>query len=454
MKKMNLLKKFAGDRKNIKFSIALKATAIYTSMFGLLLAATVGFLSWAITIRAVHMRHLDSVASMVEERLKHGRGQDFDFDAFAKANKVYIEIRYEHEGTTLTFGKKPGGKGNYANTVRSIDRPCRKATVTVVDCESISIAGNISATGFLVILSALLLVISISGALLIRKMMRPIYNMTAAARSISAKDLSRRIDTVHSNDELKELAETFNGMLDRIQASYEQQKRFVSDASHELRTPLSVISGYANLLRRWGSEDPEVRDESVEKIVEETENMKQLVERLLFLARADQQTQLISFERFNVSNLIDSITEDTKLISREHAVVSEIEPGVFLTADPALIKEAVRAVLDNSMKYTPPGGEIRISCRRGPGCVEIEIVDTGMGIADKDLPYIFDRFYKADAVRSRGTKGSSGLGLSIVKWIVERHSGEIRLESKLGSGTRFTFIFPDTRNTEEHTWPQ
>lgn len=436
----------------MKFSIAFKATAIYTTIFGLLLAAAVGVLSWAVTVRAVHMQRLDNIASFVEEHLEREQRR-IDFESFAKANRVYIEVRFEQTDRAVRFGEMPAGGGNYADTVRRIDRPGKGAFVRVVDCESTSVVGNLSVPGFLVILSALLLLAAVYGAFLMRKMMRPIYDMTCTARSISASDLSKRIDTVHSHDELKELAETFNEMLDRIQASYEQQNQFVSDASHELRTPLSVISGYANLLRRWGSGDAQIRDESVAKIVEETENMRQLVERLLFLARADQKTQPIRFERFNVSGLVQDIAEDTELISGEHFIVSEIEPDVFLTADPDLIKQAVRAVLENSMHYTPSGGTIRVSCRRGNGCVEIEVADTGIGIAEKDLPYIFDRFYKADAVRSREAKESSGLGLSIVKWIIERHSGEIRVESKPGTGTKIRFILPEEQNTEADERP-
>lgn len=349
---------------------------------------------------------------------------------------------------SASYGTAPQPGVRYDETMRRVDRRGSALFMRVVDKEDLGIAGNLTITGFFVFLVLMLAFAAFFGALLMRKMMRPVYDMTRTARSISASDLSMRIDTVHSHDELKELAETFNGMLDRIQKSYEQQNRFVSDASHELRTPLSVISGYANLLRRWGSDDKEVLNESVEKIIEEAENMQQLVERLLFLARADKQTQQVHLELFCVSDMMSEIAAETRMIDEGHEISEEIKADVMLTADPALMKQAVRAVVENSVKYTPAGGNILLCCRRTPEFVELTVADTGAGISEKDLPHIFDRFYKADESRTRGKKGSSGLGLSIVKWIVERHGGKIQVESKSGSGTTTKILLPENQATD------
>lgn len=153
----------------------------------------------------------------------------------------------------------------------------------------------------------------------------------------------------------------------------------------------------------------------------------------------DQQTQAINPELFNVSELMSQITKETRLIDDSHTLCEQIEPGVTLTADRALILQAVRAIVENSMKYTPPGGTITLSCRAEGTQVRLSVADTGIGIEEKDLPYIFDRFYKADEARSRQA-GGTGLGLSIVKWIVERHGGEIRVSSIPDHGTEFHIL--------------
>ena len=445
MKKIELLIKHAHKRKqNVKFSIALKTTVIYTAMFGLILAASVGILSWAMTVRTMHFQNLDRISSFIADRVSHEKEKEFDFDSFAKVNKIYIEMRDPRSGYVKNYGNKPSKNTHGFESLRQINVRDRQLFIKVTDCESIGLAGSITPFAFFASLLALLVLAALSGAFLMRKMMRPVYDLTRTARSISAGDLSRRIDSIHSHDELNELAETFNEMLDRIQKSYEQQNRFVSDASHELRTPLSVISGYANLLRRWGSEDREIREESIEKIVEETENMQQLVERLLFLARADQKRLNIKHEKFSISELMEEISGETRLISEDRNIISDIAQGLYLTADKALIKQAVRAVIENSLKYTPAGGDITIACRQTEGFTELSVQDTGVGISEKDIPYIFDRFYKVDESRVRGSKGSSGLGLSIVKWIVESHGGKLEAKSKYGCGTKITMLIPNT----------
>lgn len=274
-----------------------------------------------------------------------------------------------------------------------------------------------------------------------RKMLKPIDKMTRTARSISANDLHTRLDVVRSHDELKDLAETFNQMLDRIESSYEQQKQFVSDASHELRTPISVIQGYANLLKRWGKDDQAVLEEAVNAIASETEQMKELIDKLLFLARAGQATQAIDKTLFSMDELVAEVLYETGLVAAEHTIGSEINQAAFITADRQLIKQALRIFVDNSVKYTPAGGMIKINSRQAGKKIMLTIEDTGSGIAQEELPYIFDRFYRCDKSRTRQT-GGTGLGLAIAKWIVEKHGGTIHVESALGLGTKVVVILP------------
>lgn len=283
------------------------------------------------------------------------------------------------------------------------------------------------------------LVVVISSAIKLsrttKKMLSPIDNMTKTAKSISANHLDRRLDVIESHDELKDLAETFNDMLDRLEKSYQQQNQFVSDASHELRTPIAVIQGYANMLKRWGKEDKEVLEESISAIDSEAHNMQDLVEKLLFLARADKHTQKLQKSTFCVNELIEEITKETKMIDGKHSFICERNDTVEIFADRALIKQALRIFIDNSIKYTPEGGTIKINSISSVNGLTITIEDTGIGIATEDLPKIFNRFYRCDKSRTRNT-GGTGLGLSIAKWIVDSHNGSIQIESALNEGTK------------------
>ena len=450
MKLKRFFRRGAGG-KGIRIPFAFKTAAIYTLLFSGILVAAVAGLTGAYTAHSVRSQNLDRLTAFVAghferpgQRAPEPRdGSAPDLESFAQANRVYIEIRDAETGGTVSYGDRGIDTGGRMESVRRINMPMRRLMVRVVSEESLGFAGMPIGV-FIALIALLLLLFAVSGGLLIRRMLRPVYDMTRTARLITASDLSARIGTVNSHDELTELAEPFNGMLDRIQESYEKQNRFVSDASHELRTPLSVISGYANLLRRWGSENPEVLREAVQKIIEETDNMQQLADRLLFLARADRKTQPVRFERFSASEMMREIAEETRMIDGGHALREDTAGDVMLTADHALIKQAMRAIVDNSIKYTPPGGTISVSCRGRDGRVELGVSDTGVGIAEKDLPRIFDRFYKADGARTRG-KGSSGLGLSIARWIVERHGGAIRVRSRPGEGTEFVVSLPQTQ---------
>ncbi|MBU5438863.1 HAMP domain-containing protein [Tissierella sp. MSJ-40] len=299
------------------------------------------------------------------------------------------------------------------------------------------------------VLGIILLISNVLGLFLIvfigsktsKKLLSPIDTMTKMVKEISINALDKRLDVRGSKDELKDLAITFNETLNRLQESVEKQNQFVSDASHELRTPISVIQGYANLLDRWGKEDKEVLEESLEAIKSESENMKNLVENLLFLARGDKHTQKINKEEFPLNKLIEEILTETKLIDDSHIIRNEQNENIIVNADKNLIKEALRIFLDNSIKYTPSGGTIRLNSYKKNNKAIITIEDTGMGISQEHLPHIFDRFYRTDKSRTRES-GGTGLGLSIAKWIIDNHMGTITVNSKVNIGTKVTVELP------------
>lgn len=315
----------------------------------------------------------------------------------------------------------------------------------------------------LFILQFLILVGSIfSGAHLIRKTLHPIVVLAQAARSLNVaesdldvekmEDLAIKLDSINAakldtrisvnetEHELQGLAAAINSMLDRINDSYRSQIRFVSDASHELRTPISVIEGYANLLDRWGKHDEKTLDESIHAIKDEAANMKSLVEQLLFLARGDNNTMHLEREDFDLGGLVKESLRETQMIDSGHDFTSNVE-SVSIYADKGLIKQALRILLDNAIKYTDAGGMITLSVSEKDHFVFLTVQDEGIGISPESVSHVFDRFYRADQSRAKST-GGTGLGLSIARWIAERHGGHMEVLSRQGLGTRISLVIP------------
>lgn len=445
---------FKGLRMRLKFSITFKTALTYSFIFSVI------FLILSLFIMA-------SFGGLLLYQSKTALAQNAGFTAelINESNPVpdaQIRKFAQSEGVTITLLNGQGditystGEDNnvtlnasglfFANGKIYFNHPVQNNPVVSNILVSRSLTKELVYLS--VILAALsicfilaLIFIVIRGSKTLKRMLQPIDDMIGTARSISARDLHTRLNVVDSHDELKELAETFNEMLDRIQVSYEQQNRFVSDASHELRTPISVIQGYANLLRRWGKEEKEVLEESIFAIKNEADNMQLLVERLLFLARADKDTQQLEISSFSLPELIDEVIRETRLIDSAHEITGETGATVILAADRGMIKQALRCFVDNSIKYTPPGGTIKINSWLRDNQVSILVEDNGIGISARDLPFVFDRFYKCDKSRTRES-GGTGLGLSIAKWIIEKHQGSIHIESALNQGTKIIIKLP------------
>ncbi len=268
-----------------------------------------------------------------------------------------------------------------------------------------------------------------------------IKDLAGAISDIDADRLDKRIPVDSSQNELKDLASSINDMLNRISASYNSQIRFVSDASHELRTPISVIQGYVNLLDRWGKNDEKTTEEAIEAIKSESQNMKELVEKLLFLARGDNNTIQFHKTVFDVCEVVDEIIRETEMIDLNHIFETHLNGPVYINADKQLLKQAIRILMDNSVKYTPVGGKIFLKVFKDKDLVRITVQDNGIGIAPEDLSNIFNRFYRSDESRARKT-GGAGLGLSIAQWIIDRHGGHFEVLSRVDIGTRTTIAIP------------
>jgi len=268
-----------------------------------------------------------------------------------------------------------------------------------------------------------------------------IQHLAGAINTINAEQLNRQLSIESSQEELKDLAYAINGMLHRINRAYQSQVRFVSDASHELRTPISVIQGYANLLDRWGKHDEKTMQEAIDAIKSETENMKALVEQLLFLARGDNDTIHLEKVVFDSSKIVEEIVREARLIDPNHHFATELHGPAYIEADQQLIKQALRILVDNSIKYTPPDETIRLKVVVEKDMVQIQVQDSGIGIDPEDVARVFDRFYRSDESRARKT-GGSGLGLAIAKWIIDHHGGHYEVLSRVDIGTRITLNLP------------
>lgn len=277
----------------------------------------------------------------------------------------------------------------------------------------------------------------ILGYIVSKRMLKPIDYITKTAESISINNLKERIEVKGPDDELKRLGNTFNNMINRLQGAFDRQVQFVSDASHELKTPIAVIQGYANLLDRWGKDDRKALEKSIYAIKLETNNMANLVEKLLFIARGDSGTQRIEKKEFWLNELITEVIRESKLIAPNHIISSDKNDTISIVADYKMLKQMLRVFVDNSIKFAPENSVIDISSELQGNKVKITVSDRGIGIPKDEVEKIFDRFYTVDKSRSK-EKGGTGLGLSIAKWIADMHRGAIDVESEEGKYTKIT----------------
>lgn len=278
---------------------------------------------------------------------------------------------------------------------------------------------------------------------------RELENLAGELDKINAKHLDSRIDLLATQKELRGVAQAINDMLDRVNRAYTAQMRFVSDASHELRTPIAVIQGYAALLDRWGKSDPEALQESIDAIRSEAAAMERLVEQLLFLARGDNDSQPVKKERLDLTRLAGEVLREEEMIHPDRLFLPRWgEEPVTVFADPGLMKQLMRVLMDNSVKYSSQGDKVYLRVTVNQGYARVTVQDEGMGIPPEGIPHIFERFYRADQSRDRKT-GGTGLGLSIAKWIVDRHGGWFEVVSRVDVGTRITFVLPLCEEPDE-----
>lgn len=280
-----------------------------------------------------------------------------------------------------------------------------------------------------------------AGWLIAGRALRPVTVLTDTARAIArSRVFSGRVPASRAQDELGRLATTFNEMLASLEEAYAAQQRFVSDASHELRAPITVIQANLDLLRRHPAMPPVEREQTVAEAFGETARLARLVSDLLALARADAgvaiRRESVELDRV----LMEVLGEARHLVQGQRLGITAVEP-VLVEGDPDRLRQLLLIPIDNAIRYTPPGGRITVRLERRDDAAEIRIDDTGIGIPERDLPRVFDRFYRADPARTRDP-GGTGLGLGIARWIAERHGGAITLTSTPGQGTSARILLP------------
>ncbi|SHI93208.1 heavy metal sensor kinase [Geosporobacter subterraneus DSM 17957] len=448
-------------KKLFRFSITFKITVVYSFIIALLLflSTTMILLGFRFFLFEQVRQSVDTTSRIVEDYLHQNQEiPQAPLEELARRNNTSISIFDPQRKSLYNSTSKANTKGFLEGPVSPSLLKLEAGQIILSNRQILWKGENVylqvykdldRENGYIAILFVILLftngigilITTLIGSKVSRRMLSPIARMTETVKAITIQDLDMRLDVGGSQDELKDLAETFNAMIDRIQASYEQQNRFVSDASHELRTPISVIQGYASLMDRWGKNDREVLEESISAIKGESENMKDLTEKLLFLARNDKNLLKLEKEDFLLSELIEEIAKETRLIDSKHQIYTTVADDMRLNADRKLLKQALRILVDNSVKYTPENGSIKISSYLRKKQLILEVTDTGQGIPKEDLTHVFDRFYRADKSRTKES-GGHGLGLSIAKLIVDKHEGKIEIDSTLQAGTTVRITLP------------
>ena len=292
---------------------------------------------------------------------------------------------------------------------------------------------------------------ALGGWFLARRSLAPVAEMTERARRISAESLEQRLPVVNPRDELGLLAETFNGLLGRLDGSFALQRRFMADASHELRTPISVMRTATGVtLEREGRDEGEYRD-ALKVVDEQAQRLTRIVEDMFTLARADTGRLTPRRDRFRLDELLSETVRAAEVLGARKGL--RVEAGRLeetpYVGDEGLLRQMILNLLDNAIKYTPPGGAVVASLERVPAGHAVVISDTGAGVPAEARAHIFERFYRVDRARSRGDAtdlgGGAGLGLSIARWIAEVHRGRLELRRSDETGSTFVATLPEAR---------
>lgn len=459
-------------------SVRARITLWYTAILALVLI-TFAVISYALIAREIRSATDRSLANTAREFasafsnepalpaagsgvLLDYRGSDRQITVFSPAGEIVASSRpawsaaerksiaaLAREGNSVAH-TIDGGSSGYG--VRLVVTPIdvmgqRYAAVVSTDLRDQATRLSSAARALFLGIPVALLLAAGGGYVLARKSLAPVTSMSSKARQISAQTLDERIVVANERDELGFLALTLNELLERLQQSFELQRRFMADASHELRTPVSVIQGEADVALARTDRSPEDYRESIAVMQNAARGLTRIVQNLFLLARTDSGNYPIQRSRFHIDEVISACVREMRSVAAAKGVALSCEPSsdAVIVADEDLIHRMLLNLVDNAVKFTPGGSRVDVRSERWQGRVAIEIRDSGQGIAVEDQPHIFERFYRGDRRRRGTTTGAArgaGLGLPIARWIAEAHGGALVLMHSDASGSRFEVSLP------------
>lgn len=445
-------------------SLKAKITLVYTL---LMTAVVCGVLLLLFSL--TNHQLLSSVQSRLRSEVYDASGDidfddgllEFDSDFDDLEYGIYLSV-YDSDGTWL-YGRVPSGFSNTAvfedGNLRTISENGNDYCVmdiytSVKDYGDVYIRGvaSVSAAGegmavlrnmAFIFLPLLVAATAVLCYFMTRRTLKPVSRMIAAVQDIiREEDLSKRIGLGRGRDEIYQLARTFDDLLVQVEKGIKREQQFTSDVSHELRTPVAAMMLQCENLLAGDSLDEQTR-EGVEFLHRKVQYLSSMISQLLLLSRADQGRQQMVMERINFSELMEMAALSAQDMAQEKniQVSQNIAPGLFVTGDETLLIRMLMNLLENGINYGKEHGHLDLRLWPDQGCVWGSIQDDGIGIAPEHLPHIWERFYQADP--SRSASDSSGLGLSMVAWIIEAHRGRIQVESIPDQGSRFTFYLPE-----------
>lgn len=453
-----------------KISIKLKITLWFTLFMTLSVVVCLFFL-FSVGEKTMMSNSRHELTSAVTESLGEIEFDDgeleIDDDVDAYRNGIHLSIYTS--GNTLLFGSIPRGFPSDSSVSAG-----EVTTVTAGDhswyvyelAQDMEHYGNIrirgivdtdyTGTAFAILLRLavialpfLVLVAAGGGFLIVCRAFSPVKHISETALQIGRDgDLSKRINLGKGTDEIHALADTFDSMFDRLQTAFENEKQFTSDASHELRTPTSVIISQCEYALKNARTVEETKD-ALEKVLAQAQKMSGLISQLLTLARSDKKLQGFHCELLNLSELAEIICEQQQEKAAEKGITlqTDIEPALLIQGDETMLMRLLINLIDNGIHYGKTNGNLFVSLKKYDGQLIGAVRDDGIGIAPEHLEKVWERFYQVDSSRNPNNN-SCGLGLSMVKWIVNVHGGTIRVQSTLGKGSIFIFTLPAYNKTD------
>ena len=291
-----------------------------------------------------------------------------------------------------------------------------------------------------------LLLAGFGGWFLARQGLAPVTAMARSARQIGAGSLDQQLPVVNPRDELGQLATTFNDLLGRLDAAFEEQRRFMADASHELRNPLSVMSTTAGVTLKKEHRNEQEYREALQIVAEQTRRLSRIVNDMFMLARADSGRYPLRKRTLYLNDLLEEVARTGAVLAADRNASVELTnvPEAAFHGDEDLLRQMLLNLVDNAVKFTPVNGAVTLGLQRHDGNYLLSVSDNGPGIPAEARHHIFERFYRADRTRSKTEDGGAGLGLAIARWIARAHDGDIELDDASGTGTRFIVRLPLT----------